>query len=235
MSNTYFQFKQFTIHQQRCVMKVCTDACIFGAWIANKITPDASVLDIGSGTGLLMLMLAQKNSGQIDGIELEPACFGQLQENIVASPWKDRLGLFHGDVGNYPFSRQYDFIISNPPFYESDLQSASTEKNLAKHSMELSLEELLDAIDQNLVRDGSFGVLLPFHRTAYFETLAFQKGFKLKEKLLLRQTNAHEYFRSVLHFSRENAACAIISGFVIRNEDGGYTGAFKELMGDYYL
>jgi tRNA1Val (adenine37-N6)-methyltransferase len=235
LSNTYFQFKQFVIHQQHCAMKVCTDACIFGAWIANKISPNASVLDIGSGTGLLMLMLAQKNAGQIDGIELETACFGQLRENIAASPWSDRLNFFQGDTRDYAFPGKYDFIISNPPFYESDLHSVSVEKNLARHSKELSLEELLHSIDGNLARHGAFGVLLPFHRTAYFEALALQKGFQLEEKLLVRQTNAHDYFRSILYFCRENGGVGITSTLVIRNEDGGYTRAFEELIKDYYL
>src|SRR5215469_2574817 len=98
MPNNYFQFKQLTIHQDQCAMKVCTDACILGAWFAEKIPNSSFVLDIGSGTGLLMLMLAQKSKSEIDGIEVDLPAFKQLRENIAASQWKDRLQAFPGDV-----------------------------------------------------------------------------------------------------------------------------------------
>src|ERR1051326_2195609 len=104
MANTYFQFKQFTIHQDQCAMKVCTDACILGAWFAEKIPSQSAVLDIGSGTGLLMLMLAQKNRGEIDGIELDLPSFKQLKENITNSKWKENLHVFPGDVRTFSFA-----------------------------------------------------------------------------------------------------------------------------------
>jgi tRNA1Val (adenine37-N6)-methyltransferase len=117
MSNPYFQFKQFTVHQDQCAMKVCTDACILGAWFANKTPAYASVLDIGSGTGLLMLMLAQKHKGGIMGIELELDAFRQLKDNIEKSPWRQLLKVFPGDVRSFFFPGKFDLIISNPPFY----------------------------------------------------------------------------------------------------------------------
>ncbi len=104
MSNPYFQFKQFTIHQDRCAMKVCTDACVLGAWFSQRIPHGVRVLDIGSGTGLLILMLAQRHSGGIQGIELDAGAFGQLQENIEQSPWSSRLQVsFRGDVRAFAF------------------------------------------------------------------------------------------------------------------------------------
>ncbi|MFI5152541.1 MAG: tRNA1(Val) (adenine(37)-N6)-methyltransferase, partial [Chitinophagales bacterium] len=130
MSNSYFQFKQFRIQQDRCAMKVCTDACILGAWFAEKIPSYSTVLDIGSGTGLLMLMLAQKNKSEIDGIEVDLNTYKQLKENIDQSPWKDQLRVFPGDIRSFSFSGKYDFIISNPPFYEKDLRSDSSARNL---------------------------------------------------------------------------------------------------------
>src|SRR5450631_3963277 len=117
MPNPYFQFKHFTIRQDRCAMKVCTDACLFGAWLPAKVPATARVLDIGSGTGLLMLMLAQKNGGDIHGIELDPDAFGQLGENIAGSPWAKRLQIFEGDVRQYVSQEKYDLIITNPPFF----------------------------------------------------------------------------------------------------------------------
>ncbi|WP_431216002.1 hypothetical protein ACQ86N_15940 [Puia sp. P3] len=103
MANTYFQFKQFTVNQDQCAMKVCTDACILGAWFAQKTPAWSHVLDIGSGTGLLMLMLAQKHKGEIRGIELDLAAYRQLKDNIGQSPWKGMLKAFPGDVRSFSF------------------------------------------------------------------------------------------------------------------------------------
>ena len=115
-------------------MKVCTDACILGAWFADTIAQRSSVLDIGSGTGLLMMMLAQRSQTPIHGIEIDPAAYEQLRENTGQNGWKDRLTVFNGDVRTFSFPQQYDFIISNPPFFEDDLQSANNREQPASPS-----------------------------------------------------------------------------------------------------
>src|SRR5437016_546981 len=138
MANSYFQFKQFTVHQERSTLKVSTDSCIFGAWVAEKsrelrfVDPSTgsgrtipAALDIGAGTGLLMLMLAQQWNGAIDGIEIDKSAYEQALENIQASPWGNRLHLFNGDITSFALPGVYDLIISNPPFYEGDLISPS--------------------------------------------------------------------------------------------------------------
>lgn len=217
-------------------MKVCTDACILGAWFADKAPSWSNVLDIGSGTGLLMLMLAQRHKGEIRGIEIDLEAFRQLKENIEKSPWRQLLKVFPGDVRSFIFPEKFDFIISNPPFYENDLPAASEPANLARHSKELSLTELLQAIDANLNPTGSFGVLLPYHRSAWFEEQAAARhGFAIKEKLLVRQTPDHDFFRSVLYFSRRPDKFVPTTELIIRNDDGAYTDDFMELMKDYYL
>jgi tRNA1Val (adenine37-N6)-methyltransferase len=236
MPNSYFQFKQFTIHQDRCAMKVCTDACILGAWFAEKAPAWSSVLDIGSGTGLLMLMLAQKHKGEISGIELDLEAFRQLQDNIGQSPWRQMLRVFPGDARSFSFQGKFDFIITNPPFYESDLPAASEAANLARHSKELTLSELLVIIDSNLSPEGAFGILLPYHRSAWFEEQARSvHGFSLREKLLVRQTPRHDFFRSVLCFSRHRESFVPTTELTIQDNEGVYTEDFTELMQDYYL
>src|SRR3979411_468651 len=162
MSNPYFQFKKFTIQQDRCAMKVCTDACILGAWFAAKVPDYSSILDIGGGTGLLMMMLAQKSNSEIHGIELDLSSFKQMKENISQNKWKERLKVFPGDTRPYSFPMKYDFIIINPPFFENDLPSDSAEEQLAKHSKMLTLDELVGVIDKNLEPHGAFGILLPY-------------------------------------------------------------------------
>jgi tRNA1Val (adenine37-N6)-methyltransferase len=172
MSNTFFRFKQFIVHQDACAMKVCTDACILGAWFAEKIPSYSLILDAGSGTGLLMFMLAQKSKAEIHGIEIDLDAYKQSKENINENKLKDRLKVFPADFRYYSFPEKYDFIISNPPFYEDSLQSSTDKKNIAKHSRELTLEELIKAIDANLKPTGSFGVLIPYNRSKYFEELS---------------------------------------------------------------
>ena len=258
MPNPYFRFKQFTVYQDRCTLRVCTDACILGAWFAGKVPVSSRVLDIGSGTGLLMLMLAQRHNGGIDGIELDQASFGQLTDNLANSKWADRLNAFSGDARNFIFSHKYNFIISNPPFFEGDLPSLSGRENMAKHSKELTLAELLDVIDANLDSSGSFGILLPYHRMDYFEELASDRRFYLRERLLVRQTPRHAFFRVILHFSRNGIgnepalpAAADLSAamgpaknglttpaiqeLTIKDNDNRYTVEFEDLMRDYYL
>ena len=217
-------------------MKVCTDACILGAWFADKVPPYASILDIGSGTGLLMLMLAQKHKAEIVGIEIDLSAFRQLKKNLDSSPWRKILKAFPGDVRNYQFPEKFDFIISNPPFFENDLPSSSETANLARHSKQLTLTELLGVIDNNLSPRGSFGILLPFHRTAWFEEQAATTyGFELSERLLVRQTPNHGYFRSILHFCRNRGNFVPVTDLTITNGEGIYSNDFVELMKDYYL
>ena len=168
MPNAYFRFKQFTIHQDGSVMKVCTDSCVLGAWSAMHAGECQRILDIGTGTALLSLMLAQKSSAPIDAIEWDPEACAQARENIRDSPWPTQIQIIQADARTYRSPLSYDFIISNPPFFESDLWSPDDKKNLAKHGASLTLEALLGVIKTNLRPKGVFTILLPFHRSEYF-------------------------------------------------------------------
>jgi len=216
-------------------MKVCTDACILGAWFAEKIPSYSLILDAGSGTGLLMFMLAQKSKAEIHGIEIDIDAYKQSKENIIENKLKDRMKIFPGDFRDYAFPEKYDFIISNPPFYQTSLWSPADKKNIAKHSKELKWEALIKAMDANLKLTGSFGVLLPYQGSEYFEELAVQNNFLLQEKLMVKQTPEHHYFRTILHFSRNKNSNPDVYELMILNEEGDYTNEFKELMKDYYL
>jgi tRNA1Val (adenine37-N6)-methyltransferase len=235
MSHSFFKFKQFTIHQDQCAMKVCTDACILGAWFSAKIPEYCTVLDIGSGTGLLMMMLAQRTRSEIYGIEIDLASYKQLKENISQNKWKERLKVFPGDARTYSFPTKYDFIIVNPPFFENDLASEMESEQVAKHSKMLTLDELVTVFDNNLEPDGNFGILLPFHRWEYFDRLAAFKQFHLTEKLFIKQSPRHPFFRAILHYSRGHESFVPEHHLTIQKEDGSYTEDFTELMKDYYL
>jgi len=217
-------------------MKVCTDACLFGAYMANELQLSIvnKILDIGAGTGLLSVMLAQKTKAFIDAVEIDNAAFEQARENVAASPWKERINIYHTDISKLEAGKKYDHIITNPPFFEDDLRSNDEKKNFAKHHSALTLEALLAAIDQHLSAAGSFAILLPFHRTGYFEAAAAQLNFHPVKKILVRQTPKHNCFRSIFIFSRKPAT-TIQEQIIIKNDVGNYSVEFIAALKDYYL
>ena len=217
-------------------MKVCTDACLFGAWIAQQVgdyKAIESILDIGAGTGLLSLMVAQQSQAIIDAVELDEAAAEQAGDNFELSPWKQRLQVIQGDVRKIHFGKKYNLIISNPPFFEDDLKSADTKRNLALHSAALGWEELLMVINNYLVPDGKFALLLPYHRKDAFIKMVAECGLFPEKEIAVQQTAVHAYFRAMLLFTGTEGHVKK-SSMIIREEDR-YTAAFTELLKDYYL
>jgi tRNA1Val (adenine37-N6)-methyltransferase len=238
MANNYFQFKQFTIQQDQCAMKVTTDGCLFGAMAAANIQDPKNniqtILDIGTGTGLLSLMLAQKSTATIDAVEIDEATSSQAKENFDRSPWKERLNICNADITVFSPEKKYDCIITNPPFFEDDLRSSDVNKNNAKHDTALTLKQLLQTIDLHLKEDGIFFILLPFRRAVYFEKEAALFNFSLAEKLNVRQTPRHNHFRSILLFTRKEMP-TIVNELTIKGDDNQYTAGFIDLLKDFYL
>src|SRR5689334_16561633 len=153
-----FRFKQFIIQQDKTAMKVTTDSCLFGAWLTNRLGESfgQSVLDIGTGTGLLSLMFGQKNPNAIiDAIEIDAEAAQQAKENVEQSPWGERINVTNADIRRVADTLPaYDIVICNPPFHENQLSSDSYQKNTAHHSTELSLEDLLRIIPGRLKEEG---------------------------------------------------------------------------------
>lgn len=216
-------------------MKVCTDSCIFGAWLANQKLHTENCLDIGTGTGLLTLMYAQKNANcHVDALEIEADACEQAMENFNNSKWKQNLNLVCTDAKSYVTNEKYDLIFSNPPFFENDLLSSEKNKNLAKHNKGLNLDDLLKIIQKHLKQDGHFCLLLPPERAQYFQQLAFQNSFFLNEKVSIKHTSVKNHFREILKFSLLKTT-TIENELIIKENDGNYTIDFKELLKDYYL
>lgn len=235
MPNTFFKFKEFAVHQDRCAMKVTTDACILGAWFAAKLRDYTYVLDLGAGTGLLTLMLAQKLRSEFQAIEIDLESFRQLKENIDHCNWKDKCKVMIGDARSYSFQVKFDFIISNPPFYENQLESPDDRVNKARHSKDMSLEDMFRIMQENLAEDGSAGILIPWSREKECLDLAKASGFHLSEVLRVRQTPAHGFFRSILHLTKFPSMPITEHELTIKDDRNEYTPEFHELLKDYYL
>lgn len=218
-------------------MKVCTDACLFGSLLKTYFNRrgEAKVLDIGAGTGLLSLMYAQQNPhAVIDAVEIDNATTQQAVDNFASSPWKERLHLHNCAVQEFTPTAKYDFIISNPPFFDNDLKSADDKRNLALHSSALSLEELADIASSLIDDNGMFAVLLPHNRSHAFIKNAVEKDFFLQQRIDVKQSIKHGYFRSILFFTKQQFV-ASVDEISIMNGEGQYTKRFADLMKDYYL
>ncbi len=189
---------------------------------------------LAAARDLLMMMLAQRSQAEIHGIEIDLAAYRQLKANTSQNEWKERLKVFPGDARSFHFPLQYEFIITNPPFFDNDLQSASEGEQVAKHSKHLTLEELIETIAANLQPHGAFGILLPYHRWEHFNKLALSMT-SLIEKLEVKQTPRHAPFRAILHYARNYDAFAPTFELTIKNENNEYTPEFVELLKDYYL
>ena len=237
MANSYFKFKQFVVHQEFCAMKVTTDACLFGAWCAEKIThlPIKNILDIGAGTGLLSLMLAQQNIlAMIDAVEIDKAAAQQALSNIDNSIYKNNITVYNSPIQNFESKKLYDFIISNPPFFENDLKSEKVNKNVALHSTALSLKELICSIKSNLDSYGYFAVLLPTHRVEYFKTLALD--FNLIFETNVKQTEQHAVFRVMLMYEHSQSKTLKQGEIFIKHKNSNnYSPEFIQLLEPYYL
>jgi len=223
-------------------MKVTTDASLFGGWVAEedniKKTKAKSVLDIGTGTGLLSLMYAQKNSlANIDAIEIDDDAAVQAKENVTASPFEEKINIIHEDVKRFSFSKKYDCIIGNPPFYEKEIRSGSERKNIAHHHSGLLLEELLNVIKVNLSPPGVFYLLLPFKRNEEIKRLLLKQNLFVSKIVFVKQSTKHNYFRMMIagKLCREEQAETLIEEISIWDDQQQYKEEFKELLKDYYL
>jgi tRNA1Val (adenine37-N6)-methyltransferase len=231
--NHTFTFKQFSINQDRSAMKVCTDAVFFGAVIDPAEAKN--ILDIGTGTGLLALMMAQRSEASIVGIDIDPAAVQQAKENVLASKFKDRIEVFEAPVQQYD-GQLFDFIISNPPFFQNSLLSSKKTLNLAHHAQTLKLAELLEAVARLLKKEGRFAVLLPTFEFEQFNVLASKIDLNLDSKYILKSSVSKPIFRIVGTFSFKKTSTVSEKTIAIYEEDlKTYTPDFQALIAEFYL
>ncbi len=232
-----FKFKQFTIEHDRCAMKIGTDGILLGAWVELK--DSYSILDIGAGTGVIGLMMAQRSdAGLIDAIEIDDDAYEQCVDNFENSPWNDRLFCYHASLEEFAEEMQdeekYDLIISNPPFYTEDFKGSDEVRNQARFADALPFEDLLNYASSLLAKDGEFAVVIPFTEEEKFLEMAKQVNLYPNRITRVRGTKDSPLKRSLLQHSfieRE----VIKDELIIEISRHEYTPEYIELVKDFYL
>ncbi|MBU2949932.1 methyltransferase [Tamlana agarivorans] len=236
MSNKPFIFKQFKINQDQCAMKIGTDAVLLGAWASVNQQP-FSVLDIGSGTGVLALMIAQRCPAEvIDALEIDDKAYEQCVDNFEQSDWGDRLFCYHAALEEFvnEIEDQYDLIVCNPPFYSEDYKTNDDTRDLARFQDALPFEHLISGVSKLLSENGVFTVIIPYKEETRFIKLASQEKLYLNRTLHVKGNPSSEVKRSILEFSFRESGTKN-STLTIENQRHDYTEDYINLTKDFYL
>ncbi len=237
MANAYFQFKRFTVFQDRCAMKVGTDGVLLGAW--TPVETSHSILDVGSGTGLLALMLAQRApAAEITGVEIDQEAWLQSKENVHQSPWADRIQMVNEDFR--PFSRagkrHYDLIVSNPPYFMNSKPSSTEARSVARHTSMLSYGELLEGVLRLLKPAGRFSIILPAQNHPIFSDQAVNVGLFEIRRMLVYPTPQKPVTRILSVWSQQETDGCNEEKMVLEvTGRHDYSAAYLSLTRDFYL
>jgi len=235
MPNNYFKFKQFTVFHDKCAMKVGTDGVMLGAW--SDCENSKRILDIGTGTGLIALMLAQRSDAQIDALEIDGLACEQAMENVHKSPWNNRIKVIYKSLQEYTeqFDIKYDLIVSNPPYFQNSLYTPDENRTNARHNSNLEYGDIINAAIKLLKEDGVLSVILPYLEGAMFILQAAENGL-----YCVRQTNVlpnpgREPKRLLLEFMRIKKPLVEQEIIIELNKRHEYSEAYKNLTKDFYL
>jgi tRNA1Val (adenine37-N6)-methyltransferase len=232
MPNSYFRFKQFTVQHGLCAMKVGTDGVSLGAW--TDCFNAKNILDVGTGSGLIALMLAQRCNAQIEAIDMDENAYKQAIINFEDSPFRWRLKAFHSDFLSFSPSQTYDLIVSNPPYFSDSLKSPNPARNFARHTDELHLEDLVQKSKQLLSPTGRLSLILPFTSFDVIQEMAGQKNIYLSRKTIVRPLKHHLPKRVLLEFSMKKKEIELNDIFIEESRHI-YSQEYIELTKDFYL
>jgi len=238
MGGNQFRFKQFTILQDRCAMKVGTDGTLLGAWV--DVSGAAKILDIGTGTGLIALMLAQRSLQQggtfIDAVEIDQNSYLQARENVERSPWSNRVNIENYSIQKYAdiCQKRYDLIVSNPPFFENAYKATNQARNVARHTDFLSQADLLQATIKLLSKTGKLAIIYPVEQAENFQTKAEYLGLFCQRKLYIKSMPEIPTKRILMELSKNQLNCQE-NTLTIETKQYVYTPEFITLIKDFYL
>ena len=235
MANSWFQFQQFRIQQERCAMKISTDAVLLGS-LAQNPSP-SQILDIGTGTGVIALMMAQRfPEAQVTALEIDPAAATQADENFKESPFAERLKLIPSSLQEFSTDWSFDLIVSNPPYFPDHLKSSDPKRNLALHTDSLSFEALLHHASQLLSPSGQFWVILPPRQMGDFCKLAEEALLFPNSKIQIQDNVSKPVHREIVSFSKTKGLHSILTRVCyLKNEDGTYTDDYQQLISGFLL
>ena len=235
MANTYFKFKQFTVEQDRCAMKVGTDGVLLGAWA--PLPKSGKILDVGTGTGLVALMAAQRSEASVVGIDISEDACGQAAENVERSPWSDRITILHQDVKTFDegYWGQFDCVVSNPPYFKENVKCPGSQRNTARHTDDMNFFDLVEASCKLLNEEGILCVVLPADAALDFVAEALGKRlFLFKQTWIHTKPNAVPK-RVLMGFSKKQSASTEVVHMTIHEADHSFSEDYKNLTKDFYL
>lgn len=236
MSHQTFVFKKFSINQHGSAHKVGTDGVLIGAWA--KVSDAKNILDVGTGTGIIALMMAQKSHAQVDAIDIEQGSYEQAKENAMYSIWANRIRVYHSTLQNFAKSinKKYDVVITNPPYFVDSSKAPDEERSHARHTDLLPFKELIRGVLSVLNTTGKFYIILPTKEAIDFKALAEKEDLHLVKLLRVKTKSTNDIEKRHLmlfKFTKETLTEDTIS---IENEGRhNYTDEYKKLTGDFYL
>ncbi len=229
-----FHFKHFSLYHHRATMKVGTDAVLLGRWV--EVKPTDACLDIGTGCGILPLMLMQKGVDRVDAIDLDEASINEATENFQASQWRDHLQAICADVKAFQPNHRYDLIVSNPPFFINSFKCDADRKNQARHTdISLTFTDLCESVARLLNPDGRFAVVLPVTESVAFLKAAEGVGLHLHKVMDIVPVEGKEPNRVNLELGFDETENIVKEEFIIRQLNGCFTSQYNEFLKDYYL
>ncbi len=230
-----FHFKRFSLSDSLCGMKIGTDGVLLGSIAAGY--PSGRILDAGTGCGLIALMVAQKNRGHITALDIDPLAIRQASQNVISSPWADRIRVIHSSLQEYSqnSTRKYDLIVSNPPFFHNSLQSKCSQRNSARHSSLLAPEELIVAAKNLLSEEGKILLIIPAEQDNLFGELVHDQSLYITGRLWIIPAPGKSPKRLVIEISGSNHHLKENSLVIETRERHHYSDEYKKLTQDYYL
>ena len=235
MPNPYFHFKQFSICHDKCAMKVGTDGVLLGAWADTGNAAD--ILDVGTGTGLIAIMLAQRSTAKVDAVEIDENAFSQAAENIRGCPWPERIHLIKSSFQEYSFvcGKTYDLIVSNPPYFKNQYRPSEKSRAIARHDDSLSLMDLVFHADLILKPDGIISVIIPTESIDIYREFLHQKYLFVQRVLYVMPSTGKPAKRILVEAGRRKSTIKKNSLAIDSGKRHQYTKEYIDLTREFYL
>jgi len=231
-----FHFKKFSIDDSKAAMKIGTDAVLMGSWV--ECINETRILDIGTGSGILALMMAQRNPyTHIDAVELDPAAARLAQQNTDLSPWQNQIRIFNSSIQDFSLKieHKYSLLICNPPFFTDSLKSPVNARNLARHNDSLPVTDLFSSINKVIAINGKASFIIPAHEFPQWSKIARQYMFFPATIAFVKSTLLHKPHRVLVTFSHSELNDVTIKEIVIYTVDRQYSKEYKDITKDFYL